>query len=127
MKSTVSKLKERKKRLRFLPVESEPTPEQIRLFYILNFIDMSFSYHATSSRPAIKEGNFLLPDKPTLAEFVVHKSITAPVAADNLDRNQMVIINTALTLIILNNLRLYEQAPKCSSYNRHVDGYAMPC
>ena len=59
------KLKERKNKLRFLPVKTEPTKEQLRYFYIINFLDMSMSYYFIKNNPNIREGNFLLPDRPS--------------------------------------------------------------
>ena len=69
-----SKLKERKNRLRFIHVKNEPSKEQLRYFYIVNFLDMAGSYYFIKNNPNIKEGNFLLPDKPSAAEFILHKT-----------------------------------------------------
>ena len=43
------------KRLRFINVKNEPTKRQLRTFYILNFIDMTTSYHMTTQHPHIQE------------------------------------------------------------------------
>ena len=69
------KLKERKNKLRFLPVKTEPTKEQLRYFYIINFLDMSMSYYFIKNNPNIREGNFLLPDRPSPLKFIIHKMV----------------------------------------------------
>ena len=119
------KLKERKNKLRFLPVKSEPTKEQLRYFYIINFLDMSMSYYFINNNPNIREGNFLLPDRPSAAEFIIHKGITTPIVAQNVDAHQMVIMNSLLTMVVLRNWYLYNTTSKCDTFNFHVDGYCV--
>ena len=119
------KLKERKNKLRFLPVKAEPTKEQLRYFYIINFLDMSMSYYFINNNPNIREGNFLLPDRPSAAEFILHKGITVPIVAQNVDAHQMVIMNSLLTMVVIRNWYLYNTTSKCDSFNFHVDGYCV--
>ena len=85
---------------------------------------MAGSYYFIKNNPNISEGNFLLPDKPSAAEFILHKGITVPFVAQNVESGQMVIMNTILTLVVLNNWYLYETtSSKCPNF--HVDGYRI--
>tara|TARA_B100000575_G_scaffold76636_1_gene59871 strand:- start:21 stop:299 length:279 start_codon:yes stop_codon:yes gene_type:complete len=92
----------------------------------MNFLDMAGSYYFIKNNPNIKEGNFLLPEKPSAAEFILHKGITVPFVAQNVDTHQMVIMNSILTAVVLRNYYLYNTTSKCGN-NFHVDGYRMPC
>ena len=92
----------------------------------MNFLDMSMSYYFIRNNPNISEGNFLLPKKPSAAEFVAHKAITVPLVAQNVESGQMVIMNSILTTVVLRNWYLYNTTSKCKA-NFHVDGYRMPC
>ncbi len=87
---------------------------------------MAGSYYFIKNNPNIKEGNFLLPEKPSAAEFILHKGITVPFVAQNVDTHQMVIMNSILTAVVLRNYYLYNTTSKCGN-NFHVDGYRMPC
>ena len=87
---------------------------------------MAGSYYFIENNPNIKEGNFLLPEKPSAAEFILHKGITVPFVAQNVDTHQMVIMNSILTAVVLRNYYLYNTTSKCGN-NFHVDGYRMPC
>ena len=116
------------KRLRFVPIKNEPSKSTLRTFYILNAIDMSTSYHMTRNHPNIHEGNFLLPGKPTAAEFLLHKSVTTPLAAANLEEGQLVVINWLLAAVILKNIYLYNTTCKQSPNYHHVTGQNInPC
>jgi len=82
---------------------------------------MAGSYYFIKNNPNIKEGNFLLPEKPSAAEFIVHKSVTVPLVAQNSEAGQMLIMNSVLTLVVLRNLYLYETTPsECNNF--HVNG-----
>ena len=109
-------------RLRILNIEKEPSKSTLRTFYILNAVDMSTSYYFTRNHPYIKEGNFFLPSKPTAAEFLMHKSITAPFAAANLDDNQLVLVNWITALVIIHNVVLYKTTCKNHINYHHVTG-----
>ena len=116
------------KRLRFVPIKNEPSKSTLRTFYILNAIDMSTSWYMTNNHPQIKEANFLLPEKPTAAEFLIHKSVTAPLAAANLEEGQMVIVNWALGFVILHNLYLYNNTCRHSANYHDITGQRInPC
>ena len=89
---------------------------------------MAGSYYFIKNNPNLKEGNFLLPERPSVAEFILHKGILVPTIAQNSEEGQMVIMNGILTIVVLRNLYLYETTSKaCLSNNFHVDGYRMPC
>ena len=98
-----SKLREKKKRLRFTHVYPEPTPEQIRLYYLLNFLDLAITYHGLKSYPQIKEGNALLGENPSLRKMLLHKAIITPLVEQNFNEYQMTVINGALGLALVNN------------------------
>ena len=116
------------KRLRFVKVKNEPTKKQLRTFYILNAIDMTTSYHMTRNHPHMHESNFLLPGKPTAAEFLLHKSVTTPLAAANLEEGQLVLVNWLLTAVILRNIYLYNTTCRTSANYHHVTGQNInPC
>ncbi len=87
---------------------------------------MAHSYYAISNNPNVKEGNPLLPDRPSLAQFMLHKAITVPLVADNVESGQMTIMNTIVTLIVINNMRLYIDTPECD-INFYYDGRRVPC
>ena len=113
---------ENKKRLRFVKINNEPSKETLRTFYILNFIDMSTSYHMTRNHPHIKEANFLLPEKPSAAEFLLHKSVLTPLAAANLEEGQMVLVNWILAGVIIRNFYLYETTCRDLPNYHHITG-----
>ena len=92
----------------------------------MNFLDMTGSYYFIKNNPNIREGNFLLPDNPSAAEFILHKSILSPFVAQNVDTHQMVIMNSILTMVVLRNIYLYKTTSDCLSNNFHVDGYCVP-
>ena len=117
---------EKNKRLRFVKINNEPSKETLRTFYILNFIDMSTSYHMTSNHPHIKEANFLLPEKPSAAEFLLHKSVLTPLAAANLEEGQMVLVNWILAGVILRNFYLYETTCRQGA-NYDITGRNISC
>ena len=87
---------------------------------------MGGSYYYTRNHPNVKEGNFLLPDKPSAAQFILQKGLTAPVIAQNAERGQMTIMNTILTIVVLKNHYLYETTSKCrigpNGANYNADG-----
>ena len=116
------------KRFRFVKVTNEPSRKTLMTFYLLNAIDMSTSYHMTKHHPTLKESNFLLPEKPSAAEFIIHKSVTAPIAAANFDQNQMVLANWILAAVVVRNFYLYENTCKQSANYHHVTGQNInPC
>ena len=116
------------KRLRIFKIKNEPTKQTLRTFYILNFIDMSTSYYMTSNHPHVKEANFLLPEKPTAAEFIIHKSVLSPIIAANLEEGQMILTNWLLAGVIIRNIYLYETTSRCAGFNyHHVTGVNVAC
>ena len=116
------------KRLRVIEIKNEPSAKTLRTFYILNAIDMTTSYYMTKSHPTLKEANFLLPEKPTAMEFILHKSIVTPLVAANFEEGQMVGVNWVLGFVILHNLYLYENVCRQSPNYHHVTGQNMnPC
>ena len=116
------------KRLRIIEIKNEPSARTLKAFYILNAIDMTSSYYMTRNHASIKEANFLLPEKPSAAEFLIHKSVITPIAAANFEEGQMVIVNWALGFVILHNLYLYNNTCRQSPNYHHVTGRNMnPC
>ena len=116
------------KRLRFVHIKNEPSRKTLMTFYLLNAIDMGTSYHMTRQHPTLKESNFLLPEKPSAAEFIIHKSVTTPIAAANFGETEMVIANWILAAVIIRNFYLYENTCKQSPNYHHVTGQNInPC
>ena len=115
-------------RFRFVKIKNEPSKRTLRTFYILNAIDMTSSYYMTRNHASIKEANFLLPEKPSAAEFLIHKSVITPIAAANFEEGQMVVVNWALGFVILHNLYLYNNTCKQSANYHHITGQRInPC
>ena len=110
------------KRFRFVKIKNEPTKKQVMTFYLLNAIDMGTSYHMTRRHPHVKEANFLLPEKPSAAEFIIHKSVTAPLAAANFDENQMRVANWILAAVVIRNFYVYETTCRQSPNYHDVTG-----
>ena len=85
---------------------------------------MAGSYYFIKNNPNIKEGNFLLPDKPSPSQFIIHKGATVPFVAQNVDTHQMVLMNSILTAVVIRNWYLYKTTPRqCNNF--HVDGYRV--
>ena len=126
LKLTESRLKEKQKKLRFIQIRNEPSEAQLKYFYAINFLDMAGSYYFIKNNPNIKEGNFLLPERPSPAEFIIHKGITVPLVAQNAESTQMTIMNSLLTIVVLRNWYLFNTTTTCRA-NFHVDGHRMPC
>jgi hypothetical protein len=97
----------------------------------MNFLDMSMSYHYIHTHPNIKEANPLLPEKPSAAQFLLHKGILAPVLAANSEAGQMKFYNIVLTIVVLKNHYIYNTTSRCrygpGGANYHVDGYPINC
>ena len=87
---------------------------------------MAHSYYSISNHPYLKEGNFLLPEKPSAAQFILHKGITVPLVGSNVEAGQMTVINTMITVVVLRNMYLYQHIPKCP-VNFYNDGGRVPC
>ena len=115
-------------RVRFVKIKNEPSSRTLKTFYILNAIDMTTSFVMTRNHPTLKEQNFLLPGKPSAAEFLIHKSVTAPLAAANFDQNQMVLANWILAAVVVRNFYLYENTCRQSPNYHDVTGKNInPC
>ena len=85
---------------------------------------MAGSYYFIKNNDNIKEGNFLLPERPSAAEFIAHKALTVPLVAQNSEAGQMAIMNAAITAVVLRNIYLYQTTPSgCNNF--HVDGYRI--
>lgn len=127
-KLIVSKSRARLNKLRFLPIADEPTDFQLNYFWVVNFLDMGMSHYYVHNHPNIKEGNPVLPEKPNAGQFILQKTLTAPVIAANSTRNDMTWFNTILTIVVLRNHYLYNTTSRCvGPANYHVDGYNINC
>lgn len=97
----------------------------------MNFLDMSMSYHYTHNHPNISEGNPLLPSKPSAGQFILQKSLTAPVLAANGSYNDLNFYNAVLTIVVLRNHYLYNTTSRCvngaSGANYDVYGNNINC
>ena len=116
------------KRLRFIKIKNEPSKKTLTTYYILNTIDMTTSYYMTRNHPHINEGNFLLPEKPSAAEFLLHKSIMSPLIAANFQEEEIVLANWILAVVILKNLYIYNTTCRNMPNYHHVTGQNLnPC
>jgi len=116
------------KRLRFIDIKKEPSKKTLTIYYILNAVDVTSSYYMTKNHPNIKEANFLLPDKPSAAEFLLQKSITTSIIGANLEDSQVVLVNWVLVGVLLKNLYIYNTACKTLPNYHHVTGQNLnPC
>ena len=89
---------------------------------------MTTSYHMTRHHPQMNESNFLLPGKPSAAEFILHKSVITPLAAANLEEGQLVLVNWILAVVILKNVYLYNSSSRCTEFNyHHITGINVAC
>lgn len=80
-------------------------------------VDVGGSYYYIKNNPNIKEGNFLLPDRPSAAQFLLQKGLTTPLVAQNAERGQLMIMNAVITMVVLKNHYLYETTTKCRGPN----------
>ena len=115
-------------RFRFVKIKNEPSKRTLRTFYILNAIDMTSSYYMTRNHASIKEANFLLPEKPSAAEFLIHKSVITPIAAANFEEGQMVVVNWALGFRILHIHYIVNTSCDYAANYHHITGQRInPC
>jgi hypothetical protein len=99
------KLKEKKKKLQYIPQYQVPTDEQIKIFWTLNILDVLFTYHGIK-HPEISEGNPFVGRDPTLFRLVLHKGALGPTLVNNLDSQQMTITNAMLAAAVINNIHI---------------------
>ena len=102
-------LKENPRKLRFTVPSSEPTYNQRKHFYILNTIDVLMTMYALDQSPNIKEGNFLLNDRPSNSALITHKLIVSPLVEQNMNYYQLEFVNIMLELAILRNLYIMDK------------------
>jgi len=88
-----------------IPQSTAPTTEQIRLFYILNAIDLALTVHGIK-HPNIQEGNPIVGEQPSTGTLILYKFTLAPLLVNHMDSRQMNILNTALGLAVLNNIKV---------------------
>ena len=65
--------------------------------------------HALSNSHKIKEGNFLLNDRPSNRALITHKLIVAPLVEQNMNYYQLEFINVMLEVAILRNLYIMQK------------------
>ena len=109
LKLIESSLKENQKKLRFIVPDPEPHYDTVKRFYILNTIDLLMTMHALKNSKDVKEGNFLLNDRPSNAALITHKVIVAPLIEQNMNEYQLEIVNLALELAIIRNLYIMDK------------------
>ena len=102
-------LKENPRKLRFTVPSPEPSYDQRKRFYILNTIDVLMTIHALDQSPNIKEGNFLLNERPSNSALITHKLIIAPLVEQNMNYYQLEFINIMLELAVYRNLYIMDK------------------
>ena len=71
-------------------------------FWTVNALDVYTTYKGTK-KPDIYETNPLLPKKPKLEELLLQKTIIAGFVSQNSSKNFITVMNTSLTLAVINN------------------------
>ena len=95
--------KERQRRLQFVDIDSYPTPEQRRWYYILNAVDVGMTIWALNNRDNIKEGNIFLSNSPSNRALITNKLLTIPIY-QNMEQGQVVVMNHIIGTVIVHNL-----------------------
>ena len=109
LKLIESSLKASQKKLRFIVPNPIPTTDTVKRFYLLNTIDLLMTMHALNNSDAIKEGNFLLNDRPSNSALITHKLIMVPLIEHNMNQYQLDFINFALELAIIRNIYIMDK------------------
>jgi len=65
--------------------------------------------HALNQSDLIREGNFLLNDRPSNRALITHKLIAAPLVEQNMNYYQLEFINIMLEVVILRNLYIMQK------------------
>jgi len=65
--------------------------------------------HALNNSDQIKEGNFLLNDRPSNSALITHKLIVAPLIEQNMNSIQLEFINIMLEVAVLRNAYLMQK------------------
>jgi hypothetical protein len=73
------------------------------------------SHYYVHNHPNIKEGNPVLPEKPNAGQFLLQKTLTAPVIAANASYDDITFYNVVLTLVVLRNHYIYNTTPRCKN------------
>ena len=65
--------------------------------------------HALKNSDDVKEGNFLLNDRPSNSALITHKLIMVPLIEHNMNQYQLDFINLALELAIIRNIYIMDK------------------
>ena len=65
--------------------------------------------YALDQSPNIKEGNFLLNERPSNSSLITHKLIISPLVEQNMNYYQLEFVNLMLEVAILRNLYIMQK------------------
>jgi len=65
--------------------------------------------YALDQSPKIKEGNFLLNERPSNSALITHKLIISPLVEQNMNYYQLEFVNIMLEVAILRNLYIMQK------------------
>ena len=100
----ISKLERERKAFQFIDVDRIPSDRDLRISKILHTLDVMTTIYAMENRDNIREGNLLLPDKPSNEQLIGQKAILLTLAHHNMEQGQIVIINWFTGVAVVRNL-----------------------
>ena len=100
----ISNLERQRKAFQFIDVDNIPSERDLRISKILHSLDVMTTIYAMENRDNIKEGNWLLPDKPSNEQLIGQKAILLTLAHHNMEEGQIVIVNWFTGFAVARNL-----------------------
>jgi len=100
----ISQEVQKRKAFQFIDVDNIPSERDLRISKILHSLDVMTTIYAMENRDNIKEGNWLLPDKPSNEQLIGQKAILLTLAHHNMEEGQIVIINWFTGFAVARNL-----------------------
>tara|TARA_B100000963_G_scaffold352561_1_gene365921 strand:- start:1544 stop:2020 length:477 start_codon:yes stop_codon:yes gene_type:complete len=97
-------LQKKQRRFQIVDVETLPTKAEIRTSIILHTLDVATTIYALEHRDEVKEGNLILGPHPEIHEVILLKALVLPFVHQNFEREQLVVMNWAGGLAVVNNL-----------------------
>tara|TARA_Y100000592_G_scaffold88424_1_gene144228 strand:- start:613 stop:1089 length:477 start_codon:yes stop_codon:yes gene_type:complete len=97
-------LQKKQRRFQIVDVETLPTKAEIRTSIILHTLDVVTTIYALENRDEVKEGNLILGPHPEIHEVILLKALVLPFVHQNFEREQLVVMNWAGGLAVVNNL-----------------------
>ena len=97
-------LEKKRKRFRVIEVSKNPTKQQLRKSIIIHTLDVATTIYALENRDHVREGNIILGPDPEIYEVVLLKAIVLPFVHQNFESGQILIMNWAGGIAVVNNL-----------------------